>query len=197
MPRNCSLRTLEDFLCEKREWILRALSRMPARTERSTIEEGDILPYLGRDLRVVTRFGGEQGPRVSATSTSMIVTLPQNGTFDLRSAVIDWLRARARARLPERVQELAADKDLSWGRLSLRDQRTLWASCSRKGTLSFNWRLILMPPEVMDYIILHELAHLKELNHSERFWEIVESWCPGYRRRKRWLRDNEALLRRW
>jgi predicted metal-dependent hydrolase len=103
------------------------------------------------------------------------------------------LKARARRELPARLLEFAAEHGLTVSRVSVRAQRTLWGSCSRRnGSVSLNWRLIRMPDEIRDYILLHELAHLRHANHSRRFWALVESMCPGYREAERWLRRHAA-----
>ena len=83
---------------------------------------------------------------------------------------------------------------VSYGRISIREQKTRWGSCSSKGNLNFNWRLILAPEEVLDYVVVHELAHRREMNHSKAFYAIVESVLPDYRKARRWLRDNGQLL---
>jgi predicted metal-dependent hydrolase len=104
------------------------------------------------------------------------------------------LREAASTALPARLRELAREHGLTVTRVVVRNQRTLWGSCSRRGAISLNWRLMLMPPEVRDYILLHELAHLKHANHSRRFWAAVEAICPWYRDAHRWLRQHGATL---
>ena len=83
---------------------------------------------------------------------------------------------------------------VGFGRVSVKDQRTLWGSCSREGNLNFNWRLALAPDEVLDYLVVHELAHRAQMNHSRRFWEVVERVCPEHRAHRRWLRKNAPAL---
>lgn len=85
---------------------------------------------------------------------------------------------------------------VTFGRVSVRDQRTRWASCSREGNLSFNWRLTLAPPETLDYVVIHELAHRLEMNHSRRFWAHVEKVCPDHKSHRKWLRKNGEQLYR-
>jgi predicted metal-dependent hydrolase len=80
-------------------------------------------------------------------------------------------------------------------RVFLKNQRTLWGSCSSRGNLNFNRALAGAPAEIVDYVVIHELAHLKEMNHSRRFWGVVEAWCPEHKQRRRWLRQNASLLR--
>ena len=83
---------------------------------------------------------------------------------------------------------------VTYGRISIREQKTRWGSCSSKGNLNFNWRLILAPEEVLDYVVVHELAHRREMNHSKAFYAVVESMLPDYRRAQKWLRDNGQSL---
>jgi predicted metal-dependent hydrolase len=114
---------------------------------------------------------------------------------DLRAEVEWHLWTLASRELPPRVLELAAAESLTVGRVCVRSQRSRWGSCSRTGTISLNWRLVQAPLHVRDYIILHELMHLREMNHSARFWGHVERVCPGYREAERWLHANAWLLR--
>jgi predicted metal-dependent hydrolase len=113
---------------------------------------------------------------------------------DLRSAIERHLWKSAAAEFPPRVFELAAMHRLPVRRVTVRNQRSRWGSCSRRGTISLNWRLIQAPPFVLDYLIFHELAHLRHMNHSARFWQEVERLCPGYRVAEAWLRKHSWLL---
>ena len=105
------------------------------------------------------------------------------------------LRERARAELPARLHEIAAERGLAVGGVSIRNQRTRWGSCGRDGHISLNWRLVLMPPDVRDYVLIHELMHLRRLDHSPAFWKLVAAACPGYRDARQWLRQNGPALR--
>jgi hypothetical protein len=96
----------------------------------------------------------------------------------------------------ERATHWAARMGVTFGRVRVKDQRTLWGSCTRRGDLNFNWRLTLAPSEVLDYLVIHELAHRVEMNHSRRFWALVAAHCPEHRARRRWLRTNGAALYR-
>ena len=99
-------------------------------------------------------------------------------------------RNRARALVHKLVRDEAPRLGVSVGRIAIRDQRTRWGSCSSRGTLSFNWRLVLAPLEVADYVVVHELCHLREPNNSPRFWRLVAAVRPGYREQRRWLADH-------
>ena len=106
-------------------------------------------------------------------------------SFDIQSA-----KALACAELLQRTRELAAQTNSEISRITIRNQRTRWGSCSRKGAISLNWRLIQTPPFVSDYIILHELMHRRQMNHSKRFWDEVEKVCPIWREAEKWLRQH-------
>lgn len=111
----------------------------------------------------------------------------------------DYQRARELARhvLTQKAERYASLMQVTYERISIRDQKTRWGSCSGKGNLNFNWRLILAPEEVLDYVVVHELAHRKEMNHSPAFWEIVERVLPDYKKRRQWLKQHggELMLR--
>lgn len=96
--------------------------------------------------------------------------------------------ALAAERLGERVRLYAERMQVSYGKISVKDQKTRWGSCSSLGNLNFNWRLVLMPEEILDYVVVHELAHRKEMNHSRAFWAEVERILPDYKERRKWLR---------
>lgn len=95
---------------------------------------------------------------------------------------------KAKKIFPERVAYFADRMGVTYGRITIREQKTRWGSCSEAGNLNFNWKLVLMPPEVLDYVVVHELAHRKEMNHSERFWKVVEAEMPDYMERRRLLK---------
>lgn len=103
-------------------------------------------------------------------------------------------RKAAREYFPKRVSHYAHILGVTYGKISIRDQKTRWGSCSSEGNLSFNWRLILAPPDVLDYVVVHELCHRKEMNHSPRFWSLVESLMPDYKKQRKWLKENGRKL---
>ena len=114
---------------------------------------------------------------------------------NLRPVIEKHLWTLAARELPMRVVELAKEHQFDVRRVSVRNQRSRWGSCSRQGTISLNWRLIQTPAFVRDYIILHELAHLKEMNHSKRFWREVARLCPDFAQAERWLKEHSELFR--
>ena len=105
------------------------------------------------------------------------------------------LRLRARTELPPRLLALAAMHGLSVAKVSIRNQRTRWGSCGRDGHITLNWRLLLMPESVREYVLIHELMHLRRLDHSPQYWRLVAAACPGYREARKWLRAHGPGLR--
>lgn len=103
-------------------------------------------------------------------------------------------RNAAKEYFPKRVAYYAEIIGVSYGRIAIRDQKTKWGSCSGKGNLNFNWRLMLAPPKVLDYVVVHELCHRKEMNHSQKFWTLVEEYMPDYRQYRSWLNKNGSKL---
>ena len=104
------------------------------------------------------------------------------------------LLGRAKRELPERLLELAARHRLTVARVSIRNQKWRWGSCSRGGHICLNWRLVTMPPWVRDYVMIHELMHLKRMDHSPRFWKLVEQACPDFKTARRWLREHPTVI---
>lgn len=103
-------------------------------------------------------------------------------------------KKEAKRQIRERIAYYAELMGVSYGRVAVREQKTRWGSCSAAGNLNFNWKLILMPPEILDYVVVHELAHRKEPNHSKAFWSVVEQILPDYKERRRWLKTEGALF---
>lgn len=116
------------------------------------------------------------------------------GVQPLTRYEIELLRKQVKEMVTERVAHYAALMDVSYGRITVRTQKTRWGSCSSKGNLNFNCLLALVPPDVLDYVVVHELCHLKEMNHSKQFWEKVGKILPDYDQSKRWLNDNGSNL---
>lgn len=117
-----------------------------------------------------------------------------NLTDTQRAALEKRYITAAKEYFPKRVACFAPLTGGTYTRITIRDQKTRWGSCSAKGTLSFNWRLMLAPPAVLDYVVVHELCHLTHMDHSKAFWSLVESICPDYRTHRKWLKDHGQEL---
>lgn len=181
----------DDFLREKQEWVLRHLSKAGAAGSREAeLTDGAVLSVCGRDLRIVVGHARGRRPQVHAVRDELHVDIPAEQPARVNDVVRDWLRLRAEEVIAPEAERLAARIGVHFKRLTIRDQRTKWGSCSRAGNLSFNWRLVLFPPSVLRYVIVHELCHLKQFNHSPRFWHLVETFDPGFRRSIEWLKEH-------
>lgn len=192
IPRRGSLREARAFAARHTGWLERQLRRLAARPVREhRWRAGGTILFRGEWV-VLHVTNGEAAPVVNFAGEALRVLDPAG---DLRPAVERHLRGLARRELPARVFELAATPPLPVRRVTVRDQRSRWGSCSRRGTVSLNWRLIQMPPAVRDYVIWHELMHLREMNHSARFWRQVAAVCPDFAQARRWLRQHGEALR--
>jgi predicted metal-dependent hydrolase len=148
---------------------------------------GGSVPYLGRSLRLVV-----QPARTRAHRRGDELFVPA-GPAQV-PALERFYRRAAYSEIAPRLDRACATIGKSYSRLSIRSQRTRWASCSPSGSMSFNWRLLLAPEAVLDYVVWHEACHLEVLDHSPRFWRLVARHCPGYREHVRWLRQHGATL---
>jgi predicted metal-dependent hydrolase len=192
IPRGGSEAEARRFAERHAGWLQKQLERRAARPPASRAwRVGSEIHFRGQLVRIEVAANGDFD-RVSFGGD--LVPVPDLSS-DLRPAMEGHLRGLAEQELPGRVMELAALHGLSVRRVTVRDQRSRWGSCSRRGTVSLNWRLVQTPPWVSDYLILHELMHLREMNHSRRFWREVQNVCPGWAEAERWLKQHSALLR--
>jgi hypothetical protein len=145
---------------------------------------------MGRDRILAVGLHAGKRPVVSTTDDDIRVAMPETHAARLESVLVRWYISRAKILIPRRVMELNEQWGLHFSSIHVRNQKTRWGSCSRRGVLSFNWRLVILPPHVTDYLIVHELAHLVHMSHSSRFWKLVESRDPGFRDAESWLRRN-------
>jgi predicted metal-dependent hydrolase len=198
MPRGATLADVDRILCEKAAWIETTLARMATQVVAPPppLTDGRVLSYLGEPLRLVIQTGAPVGRFRAALRDGMLtLTVASTSEETVRIALETWYRRQARDIFPERITRCNIAYGFQYGRVSIKDQKSRWGSCSRKGNLNFNWRLLLAPLPVLDYVVYHELAHLKEPNHSPRFWAVVAGPCPEYRERRRWLKQHGHELR--
>lgn len=180
-PPQASLSEIRMFLLRQEDWLRDALARAPQPVE---VRPGARLPVAGRMRLVMTMPGARRPPALDGDRLVL-----QGGDPTAAGPRIEaWLKERARAELTAIARACAAELGASPGRITLRDTRGRWGSCASSGNLSFSWRLAMAPPETLDYVAAHEAAHLLEMNHGPRFWELVERLRPGWRRQRDWLR---------
>jgi predicted metal-dependent hydrolase len=200
IPARGSEREARRFVEQHQEWLQRARDRQRHRPRAADIwVVGTFVLWRGQmtEIRVATTstpwpsLGVASRPKICLAADVFQVARLEG---DLRPTLEAHFARRAKVELPARTWELAAVTGVDVKLVTVRNQRSRWGSCSASGTISLNWRLVQTPDLVRDYIIYHELMHLREMNHSERFWARVEEVCPEWREAERWIRRNGALV---
>jgi predicted metal-dependent hydrolase len=199
LPRRMALRHAEEFVAEKRPWIERTLRQYKA-AEASLppvrLEDGGEIPYLGMTLPIRINVEPHRTrPGVARRGRALHIGVSEPGDEAVRDALIRWYRRRARIEIAERLDWATLRAGTTYTKLQIRDPSSRWASCSSSGAMSFSWRLLLAPEPILAYVVEHEVAHLDVMDHSPRFWKLVERRCPDYRVHERWLRDFGPGLR--
>lgn len=183
----------EELVAENARWIVEKKRKYDEYREQApdrAFEEGETWPFLGEDHELVI-----EDVRHSQVDGGHLVLAEQRvEETSIKEELEHLYRREARKHFEEAVAERADEMGVSYESIALRNQRTRWGSCSPKENLSFNWRLMMAPTEVIDYVIVHELAHLKEKNHTRRFWKIVKEHCAGYKEKAAWLEDKSVTL---
>jgi predicted metal-dependent hydrolase len=189
IPRGGSRAEAGAFIARHLEWVARERARV--RREQAPVRwtEGTSVPLFGvSHTLTIQRSSQESVARLAHLHVRV------RDHSDVRPDLERALRDLARAQLVPRLHELARLHGFEVTRVSIRSQRSRWGSCSRTGAIALNFRLVQMPPWVCDYVLIHELMHLKQQNHGPRFWALVERACPDYREAERWLRHSGRKL---
>jgi predicted metal-dependent hydrolase len=182
LPRRAAQREAAAAVSELRPWIERRLAETEA-ARAAIAARGSELPYLGETLRPRREPGRTRAHRRGDTLL-----------FGDRVQIERWYRRMARDAVVPLLDYAVAALGVDYASVRIANQRTRWGSCSTTGAMSFNWRLLLAPPEILDYVVWHEACHLVHMDHSRRFWSLLERHRPDYRTPRRWLRDNGATL---
>ncbi len=194
-------RTREDqwlpFVLGRRDWIIKTLEQMPQASADAQAGLPDQIRLLcpGIDYRVHYCSGARN--RAEEKNGCLLITSVEGNDARARRSLRNWLVRQARNELGSRLEELSRQTGLPYGRLSIRGQKTRWGSCSHQGNISLNYKLLFMRPELVDHVILHELAHTRHLNHSARFWALLEQHDPATPENRRALRRAGRELPAW
>ena len=190
---------IQAIVHKRSAWIIEHTSKPKPEPPPNRFAHGRILPYLGRGNRIIVRRDDVWFPTVRLDQRRFRVIAPKNSrdSVQIYRAFVEWYGARAYERLPKIV-------DTWWPRLGrgersqiaihIRDQKSRWGSCSTKGSLNLNWRLMMLEPQLAEYVVVHELAHLSEMNHSPAFWSVVESALPDMKQRRKRLKEVEKTI---
>ncbi len=189
VPNAATISDAWEFAQTKTEWLQ---NRLVGVRRPIPFTDGGTFPYLGQEIRI-RRIDGRYAPIRKAADELLVTTKPDR----LDARVRRWLRARAGDEIERRVIAKTEQLGKTCRRITIRDQKTRWGSCSGNGGLNFSWRLILAPELVMDYVIAHEVAHLAEMNHGKKFWAHVADLCDDTATARAWLKSNGMELHRY
>ena len=183
----------EAILADNAGWVIEKKAKFEQYRNQvpdRAFEAGEQFPYLGADYELVIE------PRQRSAVVDETIRLRRSAVeqSSVKRALRNFYRRTARAYFTERLNRYAEEMGLEYGTLQIRNQRTRWGSSSTSGTISLNWRLLMAPPEIVDYVIVHELAHLQEPTHRDSFWAIVAEYDPEYEDHRQWLERNSAQL---
>lgn len=196
IPRNIAFSEADRFLARSLDWVRERLESVP---DRVPFRCGAVMPLRG-EMHSLTFLAPERGrPVVEAVAPAVngARLLVRGAVEHAPRRLKDWLIGEARRDLDARVMHHCANLSLRARRISIRDQKSRWGSCSSDGQLSFSWRLIMAPPIVLDYVAAHEVAHLMEMNHGPRFWRLVARTMPDMDEARCWLRQHGLELYRY
>lgn len=189
LPWNANLEDGLSLLQSQDRWLAKRLAAVP---RRIPFCPGAEIPVFGEPHRISHHPGARRGVWVEDGVLNV-----SGGPEHLTRRVTDWLRALARRDFTARAQTMAARIDRPLGRITIRDTTTRWGSCTATGNLAFSWRLVLAPPDIIEYVVGHEVAHLRQLDHSRKFWAVVESLVGDVDEPRAWLRDHGQDLHRY
>lgn len=188
--------TIIEFIRHKENWIARHLGKVKPKPSKIALENGALLPF--KNLLYCLEIQANSRAKVSIKNNRIILPLVNSqlqNPDSARTKLVSWYKRQALQTLNQRVDEHINQINIhKRGSVKVREYTRRWGSCSHKGDLSFNWRIILAPDEVIDYVVIHELAHLIEFNHSKKFWRIVERQMPDWKRQQSWLSDHGSEL---
>ncbi|MBJ7354851.1 MAG: M48 family metallopeptidase [Thermoleophilaceae bacterium] len=198
LPGRTAERHGHEFIRERSDWIARTLAKIEAADEivaSRSLSDGTTVPFVGWDLVLRLLDGPSGRVTLKPASGELWVRVPDTRRETVAAALERWYRRQAKEVFAERLDAVVARNGTSYERVAIRDQKTRWGSCSSSGTISFNWRLLLAPESVMDYVIEHEAAHIEVRDHSARFWALMDQRVSDWRDSRLWLKRHGGTLR--
>jgi predicted metal-dependent hydrolase len=195
IPCSYEIENLPEYLTINSKWILRNLDKycheQPA-LQVMNIRPANTISYLGKFIPIMHKRKNSGQTALKLEQNNLIIS--HNSTSKYLSSVEleQWYRLQASKLIKNKVEIFSQQMGLTYNRVVIRDQKSRWGSCSYRKNLNFNWRLIMAPEPVLDYVVLHELCHLKEMSHSKSFWSLLGSYCPRWHELRNWL-DNHCI----
>lgn len=203
LPRRTAERHGHEFIRERSGWIEKTLAKIEAAEDivaSRSLGDGSTVPYLGRELAIRLLDGPSGRVTLKPALDELWVRVPTVSDESVRretvaAALERWYRRQAKEIFSERLDAVVARNGTHYERVTIRDQKTRWGSCSSSGTISFNWRLLLAPEAVLDYVVEHEAAHIEVRDHSHNFWALMDARVVGWRESRLWLKRHGGTLR--
>lgn len=194
MPARLAISHAEHFIARKSAWIKQKLAQHPP-IEPRLYQDGETLSFQGIPLRLQLSTGQDRN-RVRRIDDTINIATRQKAPSQtsLQKLIRDWYRQQAEEYLHHRVRELAAATGLRPTALEIKTYKARWGSCTFQGKVQLNWKLIMAPPAIIDYVIIHELCHLQQHNHSPAFWHLVARFDPDFTTHRAWLKQNGSQL---
>ena len=198
VPKSLSDSRVRDLIAKKSSWIKRKLkeAELTAPPKPKEFVSGETFSYLGRNYRLKVLSGDTpslklRGRYLEASTSGSSKTREE----EVRSLLLGWYRKHARERLEEKTHRYAKILQVEPNCVSVKDYKSRWGSCSTTGDISYNWRIVMAPHRIVDYVVVHELCHLLEHNHSVIYWRHVERIIPDFQECRKWLKRNSERLR--
>jgi predicted metal-dependent hydrolase len=188
VPKRVSMKQAVDFLYKKEEWVLEK-NRELQQKSRTIFENGRQITILG-NIYTIKHSGSLRGVTKVEETNLLVSGIEEHISRKVRQFLINL----AKSEISANTTIYSKNLNVKFSRITVRDTTTRWGSCSRSGNLSFSWRLVMAPREVLEYVVAHEVSHLKEMNHSKKFWDVVESIYPNYQQSKNWLKKHGHIL---
>ncbi len=184
---------IQQFLLAKTDWITRHLQRQQALPAPLDLADGASVPFLGEPQSLVVVPQPCASERLNGQLRLSVPGLSPASSPAIKAALAAWYSGEALTYLPRRVAEFAPLLKVQPQGLKVRFYKSRWGSCNRRGELQFNWLIMVAPPPVIDYVVVHELCHLRHFNHSRAFWDLLASILPDYQRQRQWLKQQACL----
>lgn len=198
LPNQYRIQEAEHALSEHKNWILRKSKELQTKKKSPPpflLQDGAQLPVLDKIYSLSISVQNQKKARWYFQNNTLIITMPQLTPSIIFRGVMDWYRTMALLFLEDRIPHWSNKISVSPNNIRVKNQHTLWGSCSKRANLNFNWRILLLSNQAADYLIIHELSHLRELNHSPNFWMLVRKYCPEYKTHKAELRHKNVWLK--
>jgi predicted metal-dependent hydrolase len=183
---------IQEFVRRHTQWVHKKQeqARCSPKVHKKVYQEGEVFLFMGNEYPLI--LVAHQRPALTFNGSRF--QLANDHIFNARETFIHWYKTQAIKVIAEGVKKQAKINKFTYQKIRISSARTRWGSCSTNGTLSFTWRLVMAPPEVIEYVVLHELVHTQVRNHSQKFWQRVWSLMPGYKHSVSWLKENGRLL---